>query len=395
MAAPTAERAQELAWQELAVLLGGRLVFNTAFRVVYPLLPLLAVGLGVSLQTASLLVTMQVAATLLSPLGGQITDRFGERTTLLLGIGLLVLGAVGCALADGMGLFLVGYALIGLGTALYMPAVQTYASNRSAYAQRGRILGILELSWALSALLGVTLLTALASQGAWAPAFWTLAAASSLMFGLTLTLPVVPRPRGPTLVAERSISLIGAVRLPGVTAALGFILLQLFAVELVFVVYGAWLSQDFGATTGQLGQIFGLLGLVELAGAMGATLLTDRLGKRRAVLMGFAVVSLMLLLLPISEGRWFVFLPLFLGFILCFEFAIVALLPLMSGLSAQGRGTVIALAVATMGVARIAGSLAGPWLFEHIGFWANGITAGIAALLGVALGLVLLREGHN
>lgn len=395
MVASTVEQGTTLHWRELVVLLVGRLVFNTAFRVLYPLLPLLAVGMGVSLATVSLLVTVQVAATLLSPLGGQITDRFGERTTLLVGLALLVLGATGCALARSLPLFMAGYALIGLGTALYMPAVQTYASNRSAYSERGRILGLLELSWALSALLGVTTLTLLASTGGWAPAFGILAGGAAIVFGLTWTLPTPPRRADGLPHTGPPVSLLGAWRLPGVAAALGFIFLQLFAIELVFVVYGAWLSQDFGATTAQLGQIFGLLGLVELAGATGATLFTDRLGKRRAVLSGFAAVGVLLLVLPLSEGRWLVFLPLFLGFILSFEFAIVALLPLVSGLSAHGRGTIMALAVATIGVGRIVGSLAGPWLFGVLGFGANGVLAGLAALVGVGLGLLWLREGQS
>jgi predicted MFS family arabinose efflux permease len=161
----TVGRTPVLAWRQFAILLAGRLVFHTAFRVVYPLLPLLAAGLGVDLRMASLLVTVQVSASLLSPLGGLITDRYSERTTLLAGLCLFTLGAVSCALARGFGPFLTGYGLIGLGAALYLPAVQTYASNRSDYSQRGRVLGILELAWALSALMGVVALSRLAALG--------------------------------------------------------------------------------------------------------------------------------------------------------------------------------------------------------------------------------------
>ena len=60
--------------------------------------------------------------------------------------------------------------------------------------------------------------------------------------------------------------------------------------------------------------MFGLLGLFELGGSLGATLLTDRVGKRRSVLVGFAAMGALLLLLPLSEGRWGLFLTLFLLF---------------------------------------------------------------------------------
>lgn len=396
--------AERISWRELWVLLGGRLVFNTAFRLVYPLLAFLAAGFAISLQQASLLVTVQVGATLLSPLGGQLTDTRGERTVLATGLGLLTTGATICALAPSFWPFLGGYALIGLGTALFMPAVQAYASNRSTYGERGRVLGFLELSWALAALVGVSGLTQLVEvRGGWAPAFVVIAAAGATMLALTLGLPA-GRPQmaqmgqmaqsaavGGRRQGERR--LVAALRQHGVAAALGFVALQMFAVELVFVAYAGWLSADFGASTRQLGLVFGLLGVAELGGSVGATLLTDRLGKRRAVLLGFAATGSLVLLLPATAGSWWLFLPAFLLFMLCFEFAIVAFFPLVSGLGAGQRGTVIALAVASSGLGRIGGSLLGPLLFERAGFWANATAAGAAALLGVALGTALVREG--
>lgn len=393
-----AMRAQELGWQQLAILLAGRLVFNTAFRVVYPLLPFLALGLAVDLRTASLLVTVQVAASLLSPVGGAITDRFGERATLLSGLALLTAGSVGCALATAFAPFLASYGLIGLGTALYMPAVQTYASNRSDYSQRGRVLGILELSWAVSALVGVTALAQLVeARDSWAPAFWGLAALSGAVMALTAWLP--EERRGERGAGQRAGGaapaggLLPALRQAGVAPVLGLALMQMMAVELVFVVYGAWLERDFGASTQQIGLVFGLLGLFELAGSLGATLLTDRIGKRRSVLAGFAAMGALVLLLPLSEGRWGLFLALFLLFDLCFEFAIVSVFPLISGMAVRARGTVMALCLMAMGTGRIIGSLAGPQLFETVGFWGNGLLAGAVGLAGVALGAALIREG--
>jgi predicted MFS family arabinose efflux permease len=395
----TAGRTATLAWRQLAILLAGRLVFHSAFRVVYPLLPLLAAGLGVDLRTASLLVTVQVSTSLLSPLGGLITDRYGERATLLTGLCLFTLGAVGCALARGFGPFLAGYGLIGLGTALYMPAVQTYASNRSDYSQRGRVLGILELAWALSALIGVVALSRLVqAAGGWTPAFWTLAALGA---ALTIITPRLPAERSRR--AEREAGMQpgrerGGFRVAlgqsGVLPALVVVLLQLMAAELVFVVYGAWLEGDFGANTQQIGLVFGLVGLFELAGSTGATLLIDRLGKRRSVLAGFALMSVAVLLLPLSTGRWALFLTLFALFALCFEFAVVAVFPLMSGLGARARGTVMALCMMATGTGRIVGSVVGPRLFEATGFVGNGLLAGAVALVGVALGVAFIREGE-
>ncbi|NJN15335.1 MAG: MFS transporter [Oscillochloris sp.] len=387
------EHSDGLGWWPLLVLVLGRLIFNAAFRIVYPLLAFLANGFGVSLETVSLLVTIQVAATLISPIGGMVSDARGERFTLLLGMAIYGLGTLLCALTDQFGLFLVGYSLIGLATALYMPAVQSYASARSNYAQRARVLGILELSWALAALLGVAGLTALIEvNNDWTPAYWVLFGLGLVMMALSLTLPGDP-PRVPRNAQEPQMRLATLLRRPEIFAALALVFCQLAAVELIFVVYAGWLEQDFGASTQQLGQIFGLLGIVELLGASAATLLTDRIGKRRAVLFGFAAVALSMLLLPFSSGNWALFLLFFLLFDLVFEFSIVSAFPLMSGLTHQGRGTVLAATVGVIGLGRILGSVVGPRLFVAYGFGANAWLAAGLAVIGVVIGVLLVREG--
>lgn len=393
MTTPTLTAGPSLSLPQILVLLLGRFVFNTGFRVIYPLLPLLAHGLQVSLSMVSLLVTVQVGATMLSPLGGMLADRYGERRSMLLGLALFSVGAAICGLASEFGMFMLGYTLIGMATALYMSPAQAYASARSAYSERARILGLLELSWAAAALLGVAGLTQLiAWQASWAPAFWVLGLGALFIFGLTITLlsPGTLHAHAPSTPTAR----LNLLQRRDILAALGTMFFQLLAAELIFVIYATWLEHDFAATTEQIGLIFGLLGIVELGGSLAATLFTDRLGKRRAVLIGFSGVALFQALLPLSSGHWLLFLFLFLLFDLCFEFAIVSAFPLVSGLTDNGRGTVLALMVAMMGLGRVVGSLAGPALFLTIGIWGNGLLAAAGAILGVMLCFWLVPEGH-
>jgi predicted MFS family arabinose efflux permease len=380
-----------LTWWQLSVLLAGRLVANTAFRVVYPLLAALAAGFGVPLATASLLVTVQVAATLLSPLGGTLSDARGERFTMGAGLALLCAGALVCALAGSFAPFLLGYALIGLGTSLFNPAVQAYASARTPYSRRGRVLGLLELSWALAALVGVTGLAVLiGATGGLASAYWALLLLGLMaLVGTLVGLPEAPRTA--TGGERRGLALPRVLAQPGALAALLVTFCTIGAAELLFVVYAGWLRADFGASDVQLSTVFGALGFVELAGALGTTLLADRIGKRRAVALGLAGAAAAQLLLPLSAGNWLTFLPLFFAFDLCFEFAIVSTFPLLSGVVPSARGTMLALGVAAAGLARVLCSLAGVALWQQVGFVANGALAGALSLAGVALCLTLVR----
>jgi predicted MFS family arabinose efflux permease len=379
----------------MAVLLTARLAFNTAFRLVYPLLATLAAGFGVTLTTASLLVTVQVAAALVSPLGGALSDARGERATMIAGLGLFCAGALTCALAGSFAPFLLGYALIGLGNALFNPAVQAYASARTPYSRRGRVLGLLELSWALAALVGVTGLAALiGAAGALAAAYWALFLLGAAVLVVALAgLPEAPHARGGG--PRRGLALPRVLAQPGALAALLVTFCTIGSAELLFVVYAGWLKADFGASDAQLSLVFGALGFVELAGSLGTTLLVDRIGKRRSVALGLAGAAAAQLLLPLSSGRWLAFLALFLLFDLFFEFAIVSTFPLVSGVVPAARGTMLALAVASAGLARVAGSLAGPAIWQQLGFVANGALAAGLSLAGVALCMLAVREGEG
>jgi predicted MFS family arabinose efflux permease len=380
----------------MAVLLLGRLVLSTAFRVIYPLLTFVATSLNVDLQAASLVITIQVAVQVASPLGGTLADLRGERETMLWGLAIFCIGATLCALADTLALFLVGYALIGSGTALYQPACYAYASARSSYQRRGRVLGILEIGWALAALLGVTLLTRLTDlTSALAPVFWALLGAGVLTLVATLLLPRTRKPggqRGP--VVRPSLS-VGMFTQPVVIATLVFTFCVMMAYELIVVPYAGWLEQDFSANVQLIGLVFGSLGFVELAGSALSASFTDRIGKKRAVVVGFSAMALCMALLPLTGGNWLVFLPVFWLMGLCSEFSIVSNFPLISSVVPAARGTMLALALMAFALSRVIGSLISVPLWETAGFLANGLLAAGVALTGVLICVLFVHEGET
>jgi predicted MFS family arabinose efflux permease len=377
---------------QIGVLLVTRFVLNTSFRLLYPLLAFLAAGFGVSLETVSLLVTVQVGATLLSPLGGTLSDARGENVTMLSGLACFCLGTLVCALAPSFPLFLLGYALMGLATALYHPSAQAYASARTVYALRARVLGLLELSWALAALVGVTTLSQLATAtNSPAPIFWVLLAAGLAVLAFTATLPSAQRATRPAGTAS-GLDLRVLAR-PNVAAALPFLFCVMCSIEMIWVVYAGWLQADFRASTEQLALVFGLIGFGEVAGSLGVALFADRLGKRRMLLAGFVVTGLLQLLLPLSSGNWGLFLPLFLLYATWVEFAIVAIFPLLSELAPLARGTVLSFGVASIGLGRVVGSLVAPRIWADVGFAPIAAIACALVLAGVVICRVWVREG--
>jgi len=386
----TLQQVHSLTKGQLAAVTLSRMALNVAYRIVYPLQPFLAQHLQVDLRTVSALVTVQVLATMASPLGGTLADTRGERTTMSGGLALFCLGAVLCALTSSFGGFLAGYALIGLAIALYQPAAQAYLSARTSYARRGQALGVFETSWAGAALLGVAPLMQLVqstNDSAWV--FWILLAAGGcslalVRFGLPPALGNIGGTRGRLDWA--------ALRAPSVLGMLALLFLSAIAVDMIFVVQGAWAKTSFGAGEGQLGQVFALMGIAELAGSLGSTVLVDRVGKKRSVLSGYALTALAMLALPLSNGNWPAFVALFFVFDLCFEFSIVSTFPLASGVAPAVRGTVMALNVMMIGLGRAIGSQIAEPLWRSAGIWANGLAGGAMTIAGVLLCFLLVRE---
>ncbi len=81
-------------------------------------------------------------------------------------------------------------------------------------------------------------------------------------------------------------------------------------------------------------------------------------------------------------------------FYLTFEFAIVSLIPLMTGVLPAARGTVMALNIASANLGRGLGSLIAAPLFLG-GFWVSALGAAIVNLLAIlALRYVVVREDY-
>lgn len=368
---------------ELAIVTFARLALITAFRIIYPLQPFLTDHLQVDLRTVSLLVTVQMLASIISPIGGILADTRGERSTMSLGMLLFCLGTLLCALADGFGGFLMGYALIGLSVAIFQPAAQSYLSARSSYAERGRVIGIFESSWAFAALLGVApLMFLVQSVRDSAPVFWVLlVVGSGSLLLMRAVLPPAPRRTG--LLEPRRVSL-ALFRLPGVTPLLLGVVLVMCAYDLYNVVAGPWQQARFGANEAGLGQVAGVMGIAELVGAAGVTVLLDRIGKKRALAVSLALWAGLFALLPLTEGNWAFLLGLTFGIYMLSEFAIIAFLTLTSGVAPEARGTLIAVSVTVNGLSRVVGSLISEPLWSNLGMVANTSIAAALILLGIA-----------
>ena len=370
---------------DLIVVTAGRLAATTAFRIVYPLLPFLSQRFNISLQQGATLIAIQTAASLASPIGGMVSDRFGERKAMLIALALFITGALSCSLASSFMMFFVGYLLIGLATALYQPSGHAYLSARSPYAQRARVLGIFEMAWAVSAIIGVAPLMYLINQQQQSMvAYAILAGIGVLSFVMLWQLPEHHQRQLVAHDTRPPFTIMTALRHPGLAILLLFPLLAFGGNDLFFVTQSTWLkSSAIGANEALIGGLFVIIGIAELAGSSAVVAFADRIGKRRSVIWGFALTSVCLLLLPFVGSNWWVITVMIFLFYFLIEYAGVASFPLISEALPAARGTMMALMAAAVGIGRISSALSSEFLYLNGGLPLISIVAVIASILGI------------
>jgi predicted MFS family arabinose efflux permease len=151
------------------------------------------------------------------------------------------------------------------------------------------------------------------------------------------------------------------------------------------------MEDRFGMTVTALGVVTLVFGVAELVAEVGVALLSDRLGKRRAVFLSVIGAGCGYLLLPQLAGSLVAALAGTAFVILAFEFSIVGLIPIVSGLNASARGTLMSLNVAAVSVGRMIAAPLAVALYRPGDLTRNGPVSAMACL--VLLGLLFhLRE---
>jgi DHA1 family bicyclomycin/chloramphenicol resistance-like MFS transporter len=117
---------------------------------------------------------------------GSLADHVGRRPPLLCGLGLLVLGSVGCALAQGIGA-LTAWRLVqalGVGSASVIP--RAIVRDRFDVAHTARALSLLGLISGLGPILAPQVGGLVLLLGSWRGEFWLLSVQSLACFGIAL-----------------------------------------------------------------------------------------------------------------------------------------------------------------------------------------------------------------
>jgi len=372
--------------QNLTLITVARLVTNSAFRYVIPFLGVLADGLDVRVSKLGIALTVATLTGLLGTPIGRVIDRGSHRKLMVFGLLGMGVGTTVAAIAPDIWWFGAGLVAIGLAKLVFDVSMTGWVAEYVPADIRGRVFGLIEMSWAAGLFLGVTLLAVVTAVSSWRWAYATMTVV--LVVVAIIVLVRLPDERSVThhdqVITGRPKGRI-TVRTVQFLVAMAFLL---FSIQMLISVLGPWLQDFHDFTSAWLAVVTFGLGVFELVSAFGAIRLTDRWGGWRSVMRGGAMMIPAALLFALGYRQLWLGLLAFAVITLGFEYCIISSFSVGTSLvpGAPGAGLGLMFTFNTIGMA--VGSTLGTWLYDKHG--PGAATAPVVASAGIGTVLLLL-----
>jgi DHA1 family bicyclomycin/chloramphenicol resistance-like MFS transporter len=277
--------------RRLLVVLGALSAFGPLSMDLYlPALPRLSADLGSTEAIGQLTVTAcMIGLALGQLLIGPVSDRYGRRRPLLIGVGAYAVTSLACALATDMGL-LIGLRLVqGLAGGAGIVIARAVVRDRCDTAAAARVFSLLMLVTGAAPILAPVLGGQLLRFAPWQGTFVALAVVGcalllAALLGVPESLPVDRRAgAGLGRIARQTAGVLRDGRFVGYTAvlALGSGMLFCYIVMSPFVLQGG-----YGLSAQEFSLVFALNAVGLMIGGPVSARLVRRLGPTRTLTLG-------------------------------------------------------------------------------------------------------------
>lgn len=355
--------------RKLWVLMATAFVDMLGFAMVFPLLPFYAQELGARPIIIGVLISsFSIAQLATSPIWGRLSDRYGRRPMLLIGLGAAGIAYVVFGLANTLWLLLLSRTVQGAGGGT-TGVVQAYIADSTAPSERAKALGWLSACTSAGVMIGPGIGSLAAHLGRPAPGF---VAAGLCFLNVLFAWKYLPesRPKGGAPKRGVRAALWNVIMNPGAPQSRPILIyaLGMAAFAAMSSCVALYLNYRFGVTEKTIGVVFIYIG--GLAVVMRALVLgwaVDRLGETRVMRAGAMIFAVGLALYAVPNTIWLMAL-----IIPLVPIGQALLFPSVTALSThradpEERGQMMGVQQAFGGAARVVGPLWATWAFQQFG----------------------------
>lgn len=340
------------------------------------------------------LISIYSIFTLFSPIFGSLSDQYGRKGFLILGLIVFILSSLIMAGAQTWAHILIARALAGLANAIFLPILLAQLGDSYSYEERTRAMGLVRLAWPITFIFGAPLVGFSIEYLNWRLPYVIMVIVALIMVGAIYQLDFPKRDlKSQKHTVKANIDLYSRVILNrSAVAGLLMMLLAVGAIQGIFAFFPAWMETEFQLGESAISTIYSFMGVGTLFGTALATWIGGRFGPKQGAVTGLALAAgCMFLLSHFSYSPIFViFWLLVLG--TSFDFSVTVSPVLLTQLAPEAKGTIMSLNGALKGGAiAISTALSGLIWVHYGGYMAIGLYCASIAILGAIIGFFAIK----
>jgi MFS transporter, DHA1 family, tetracycline resistance protein len=361
------------------------------FGVVIPIIPSYAEhGFAAGdFMIGMLVASFSFAQLLFTPIWGRLSDRYGRRPILLLGLLITVISYILFGMAESLLVLFLARLLGGIGGG-NISAAQAYIADVTPPEDRAKGMGLIGAAFGLGFVFGPFIGGVLVQYGYSVPGY---AAALLSAIALVTAFVALPESLGSREGGQHQQSvtftmpiLFDALKRPYVGMLLLLFFLITFGYANIYATFPMITTREFGMTDRDVGYLFGFIGIVS-AVTQGwlIRVLTNRFEERELFFVGSLCTAIGLAAIPLSIST-----PMLLLVLAVLSIGTGLMTPSCLGMISRyahpsQQGGILGINQALGALGRVLGPIWGAFVFDALGtswpFFTGGIVLSIVTLL--------------
>jgi DHA1 family multidrug resistance protein-like MFS transporter len=293
----------------LYVLMFNMFIAMTGIGLIIPIMPAYLDTFGVAGQVLGFLIAMfAFSQFLFSPLAGDLSDKFGRKYLIIIGLVIFGLSQLMFGLASELWVLFLARFFSGVGSAFLVPPMMAFVADITTVEERGKGMGLLGASMSLGFMIGPAIGGFLAEVSLQFPFFVATAAA---LVSATISIFVLPNTKPPIVQPgmERKRENLFRQMKRSTTTPYFIMLIVMFVFSFGLANFQATISlyvdKKYGFTPGEIAVIITAGGFV---GVIVQTFVINKLFKRfgemKVILVNLIVSAVAMSAVLFVDGFW-------------------------------------------------------------------------------------------